>query len=137
MKAVICFAGGLRGEGGVHIHTPGSDRWNVCDCGMTAAKWANPHTGQLVVAARDLSKVRGLGLNNQLLLPALTEPGQVWETYRDWHEAATDAPGYVFDKARASCWAVIYRIGTTSDTRWATDEELTEAFTYEPAGEVT
>lgn len=129
MKAVICFASGPSDpDGGVHIHTPGSSRWQVCQCGLTAAKWANPHTGQLVVAARRTDKVRGLGLNNQFLIPALTEPGQVWEFYRELHETAVNAPGYVFDKSRAGCWAVIYIIGTTSDTRWATSDEIEEAF---------
>jgi hypothetical protein len=129
VKAVICFAGGnaLPG-GGVHIHTPGSGRWQVCQCGQTAARWADPHTGQLVIAARDKSRVRGLGLSNELLLPALTGPGQAWETYRDWHDQATVAPGYVFDASRAGCWAVVYRIGTTTDTRWAADDEIADAF---------
>jgi hypothetical protein len=72
--------------------------------------------------------VFGLGLNNQLLLRAITADGQMWQDYRDWHELATDAPGYVFDKAKAGCWAVVFRVGSTSDTRWADEAEYMDCF---------
>lgn len=124
MKAVICSA-----AGGVHIHTPGTLRWQICQCGSTGARWEDPQAGTLVVASRaGRDHVRGLGLNNQLLLPAITLPGQMWEDYRQWHDHATDAPGYVFDKAKAGCWAVVFRIGSTGDTRWATEEEHAQCF---------
>jgi hypothetical protein len=38
------------------------------------------------------------------------------------HEQATDAPGYVFDKSRAGCWAVVVRVGITDDAAWAADD---------------
>ena len=128
MKAVICTR-----SGGVHIHTPGVGSWQVCQCGNTGAKWEDPQAGRLIVAARwDRAYVRGLGLNNQLLLPALAAAGQSWEDFRHWHSHATDAPGYVFDSSRAGCWAVVFRIGSTNDTRWATDAEYRE-FLYDQA----
>lgn len=119
MKAIICVTGG------VHIISPDPSPvvWVVCQCGSSAVRWEDPKAGKLVVAARDRSAVHGLGLNNDLLIRALAAPGQMWEDYRNWHDIATDAPGYVFDKSRASCWAVIFAIGSTSDTRWASDEE--------------
>ena len=124
MKAVICSA-----IGGVHIHTPGEGKWEVCQCGCTGARWEDPQAGKLVIASRaGRDHVRVLGLNNQLLLPAITLPGQMWEDYRQWHDHATDAPGYVFDRAKAGCWAVVFRVGSTSDTRWATEEEHAECF---------
>lgn len=124
MKAVICTH-----AGGVHIHTPGVSEWEVCQCGHAAAKWEDPQAGRLIVACRsNRDEVRGLGLNNNLLLPAVTAHGQAWETFREWHDKATDAPDYVFDKSRAGCWAVVFRIGTTSDTRWATEAEYMECF---------
>lgn len=123
MKAVICAV-----TGGVHIHTPGVGKWEICQCGGTGAKWEDPEAGKLIVAAGARSQVFGLGLNNQLLLPAITAHGQAWEDYRAWHDHATDAPGYVFDKSRAGCWAVVFRIGSTGDTRWATDAEYRECF---------
>ncbi len=125
VKAVICTS-----SGDLHIHTPGTVRWEICQCGHTGARWEDPNAGKLIVAVRsDRDKVRGLGLNNQLLLPAaVTSRGQVWETYREWHDKATDAPGYVFDKARAGCWAVVFLVGSTSDTRWATEAEILECW---------
>lgn len=132
MKAVICANGGI----GVHIHTPGTGIWQVCQCGCTGARWEDPEAGRLIVACRgDRGRVFGLGLNNQLLLPAITASGQMWQDYRRWHDAATDAPGYVFDKAKAGCWAVVFRIGSTSDTRWATDPEQEECFAPFQSGE--
>ena len=32
MKAVLCST-----IGGVHIHTPGTGKWEVCQCGATGA----------------------------------------------------------------------------------------------------
>ena len=70
----------------------------------------------------------GLGLNNQLLVRAVTASAQLWEDYRAWHDIATSAPGYVFDKAKAGCWAVVFRIGSTSDTRFVEGTEYLECF---------
>lgn len=124
MKAIICAKIGT-----THLFTPGHGEWNACECGSTKAKWEDPEAGKIVVAVRgDRTPVRGLGLSNQLLLPALLSQGQAWEDYRHWHDVATEAPGYVFDKSRAGCWAVVFRIGTTSDSRWATVDEHEECF---------
>jgi hypothetical protein len=128
VKAVICGA-----AGSLHLFTPGSPRWAVCQCKHTAAWWEDPEAGKIVVASRTglTSTVRGLGLNNQLLLRALASRGQAWQDYRAWHDIATDAPGYVFDKAKAACWAVVFLIGSTTDSRWATPEEVAECFLKE------
>jgi hypothetical protein len=124
VKAVICAI-----SGGVHIHTPGTGTWEICRCGQTGARWENPGAGRLIVACRsDRDMVSVLGLNNQLLLPAVTHRIDGWADYRHWHDHATDAPGYVFDKSRAGCWAVVFRAGSTSDTRWATEAEYMECF---------
>lgn len=124
MKAVICAI-----TGGVHIHTPGVGKWEICQCGATGAKWEDPEAGKLLVACRGSRlKVCVLGLNNQLLGPALSLPGQAWEDYRAWHDLATDAPGYVFDKSRAGCWAVVFRIGSTDDTRFVEGADFLECF---------
>jgi hypothetical protein len=128
VKAVICGT-----IGSLHLFTPGSLDWATCQCGQTGARWEDPEAGKIVVASRDsfTSMVRGLGLNNQLLLRALGSQGQAWEDYRAWHDTATDAPGYVFDKSRAGCWAVVFLIGSTTDSRWATPEEVAECFLEE------
>jgi len=130
VKAVICTA-----SGGVHIHTPGVGKWETCQCGNAGAKWEDPEAGKLIVAAGARSQVSVLGLHNQLLRTVLALPvspsmplGQLWEEYRHLHDAVTDAPGYVFDKSRAGCWAVALPVGSTSDIRWATDAEYKECF---------
>ncbi len=131
MKAIICFWSGT-----VHIDSF-TEQWTACQCGNVRARWLDPHAGTVAVAARDRESVRLLGLNNHLLMPALQASrwrdeghprGQSWDEFRELHDRATDAPNHVFDKSRAGCWAVIVRIGATSDVRWATDEEYLEAF---------
>ena len=124
MKAIICA------RGSVEIFSFTSE-WTLCRCERVAAKWLDPRAGTVVVATKflgDREYVKLLGLNNQLLVRAVGARGQSWEDYRDWHDLATDAAGYIFDKSRASCWAVVAMIGTTNDVRWATDEEYAEAF---------
>lgn len=106
MKAIICT-----GHGDVHIHSF-TQEWTACLCGNVKARWEDPQAGTVVVTTRvpaGRDRVRLLGLNNQLLLPAVTARGQMWEDFRAWHEQATDAPGYIFDKSRAACWAVSSR----------------------------
>lgn len=124
MKAVICTK-----QLGVHIHSPGVDKWEICQCGGTGARWEDPEAGKLIIASRDGStdRVLGLGLNNQLLIRAVTQRIS-WPSYREWHEIATDASGYIFDSSKAGCWAVVFPIGTTSDVRWATPQERDECF---------
>lgn len=128
MKAVICSAAGP-----VHIHTPGTSGWVICQCGNTGVKWEDPQAGRLVVASRNdliLGAVRVLGLNNQMLLPAIGAPHRPnWAESRAWHDVATDAPGFVFDKSRGGCWAVVFGVGSTGDTRWASPAETRECFT--------
>ena len=73
MKAVICTH-----DLALHIHTPGTGRWAVCQCGHTGARWEDPRAGRLIVACRsNRGSVRVLGLNNQYLLPAVTTVGRV------------------------------------------------------------
>jgi hypothetical protein len=125
VKAIIC-----RDSSSIHILSFTTE-WTMCQCGNVKARWEDPHAGTMVAATRSISdreRVRLLGLNNQLLWPALTARGQMWEDFREWHDHATSAPDYVFDKTRAACWAVVARIGSTSDTRWATDEEHAQAW---------
>lgn len=122
MKAIVCFRSGT-----VHIHSFTTE-WTPCLCGNVKARWLDPHRGTVAVAARNRDSVRLLGLSNRLLMPALQTHGQSWEDFRGWHDGATVAPDHVFDRSRANCWAVVARIGSTSDTRWAADEEFLEAF---------
>ena len=123
MKAIICAI-----EGSLHITSFGED-WTTCQCGNTAARWDDPHRGTMIAASTNAAYVRGLGLVNSILLNSLHNRGQMWEVFRGWHDEVTEqATGYVFHKDRASCWAVPFLIGSTNDTRWATDREFVETF---------
>ncbi len=126
MKAIICFA-----NHDVHIHSFG-ETWTSCQCGNVRVKWLDSHLGTVVVAAKNKNKVRLLGLNNAYLIPAISTIDQPsWDGYRQLHEQATEAPGYIFDKHKAACWATVVPIGSTGDVRWATAEEEADAFREE------
>lgn len=123
MKAIICAV-----ESPIHISSF-SETWSVCQCGHTAARWDDPYQGTMIAATTNAAYVRGLGLTNNILLNSLHNRGQAWEAFRGWHDEVTEnATGYIFHKDRASCWAVPFIIGTTNDTRWATDREFVEIF---------
>jgi hypothetical protein len=96
--------------------------WRTCACGNTSARWIDPRRGTAEFRAINRRDAFLLGLNNQLLLPAMRGELGIWEDYREVHEQATDAPGYVFDKSRAGCWAVVVRVGITDDAAWAADD---------------
>lgn len=122
MKAVICAE-----HGNIHITSFGT-LWTSCECGNVRVKWLDPEAGTVVVAARVKERVRMLGLNNRYLISALRNPTMSWENYQDAHSISTDAPGFIFDKTKAGCWAVVMEVGRTSDVRWATAEEWQDAF---------
>lgn len=115
MKALVCGACGdiqaLQVE------------WRTCQCGNTSAHWTDPHAGTAEFRARDRSRAFLLGLSNRLLMPALRGQLGMFQDFRAAHEAATEEPGYVFDKSRGGCWAVVVRVGQTSDVTWAEDGE--------------
>lgn len=122
MKAIICYCDT------VHIHTFTTD-WTACSCGNVKARWIDPKRGTVVAAAKDRSKVRLLGMNNDYLIHAIKNcEAMTWREFRMLHAQAVDAPGYLFDIERIGCWAVIVEIGRSNDVRWATEEEFAEAF---------
>ena len=121
MKAIVCYA-----TGEIHLNSFGTD-WTPCACGNVRVKWVDPNVGTVVVAARDRSSVRLLGLHNHYLKNVLRlDPS--WEKFRELHGEATMAPGYLFDSSKVGCWAAVVRIGRSNDVRWATNEEFAEAF---------
>lgn len=95
--------------------------WIECRCGNMRARWVDPERGIAEYAAKQTEFAFGVGFNNQFLIPALRGETAMHEDARRLHDLATDAPGYVFDKSGASCWAIIFRPGATSDTSWAED----------------
>lgn len=127
MKSIICFA-----SGEIEVFSI-STKWVGCACGNVRAKWVDPLAGTAVVAAKDEASVRLLGMNNRYLVGHLERRGQDWLHSRELHDQSTNAPNYVFDKSMAGCWAVIAKIASTNDVRWAEPNEWDEAFGLPPA----
>jgi len=123
MKAIVCAE-----HGDLHIFTFGTE-WTTCVCGNVKVKWVDPDAGTVVVAARSKERVRLLCLNNRYLAAALLNKPD-FTALRGLHDAATQAPGFIFDKEKANCWAVVTEVGRTSDVRWATVDEFKEAFGF-------
>jgi hypothetical protein len=105
--------------------------WTVCRCGQLEARWLNPNAGTVRVKADHPSFARMLGLNNRYLIGACRGPdhhemvaaGGQWEWWRELHDKATEAPGYIFDKTKRACWATVVRVGETNDITWEPEEE--------------
>lgn len=100
--------------------------WRECSCGHTAARWVDPRAGTAVFrvpADGVMNESFVLGLNNRVLEPAVRGELGMFSDFRHAHELAIDAPNHVFDRSRASCWAVVIRVGATNDVRWATSDE--------------
>lgn len=98
-----------------------------CRCGNVQARWDEPRNGTAVYSARDVSKAFGVGFNNAFLVPALSGRLLMYADARRFHEVATKAPGYAFDRSQAGCWAVVFRPGSTNDTRFVDLAELEPA----------
>lgn len=87
-----------------------------CRCGNVRGRWKDPERGIAEYAAQVQSLAFGMGFNNDFLVPALRGATAMHEDARRLHDVATTAPGYVFDKVRAGCWAIVFRPGSTTDT---------------------
>jgi hypothetical protein len=121
MKAIIC---------GECLDIRGLNPFGAfvsCRCGNVTARWDDPHAGTVLIKADDRSKARILGMNNHFLLKAvdgiigkdiLEAGGDKWDAFKQLHDKATDAPGYLFDKSKCACWAVVIRVGESNDVKW-------------------
>lgn len=98
------------------------DEWRSCKCGNVEAHWTDGRLGLAEFRCRDYGTAFLLGLNNRVLGPALNGELGGNEEWRRAHEAATDAPGYIFDRSKKDCWAVIVRMGATADVKRAEDD---------------
>lgn len=128
MKALICGVcvdiRALEPEG----------KWTICRCGNMQARWVDPNKGTVRVVAQDRSRAFILGMNNHFLLTAVRGLSQEYmvaaggqgEAWRKLHEEATEAPGYIFDKAKRACWACIVKVGETGDISWEPEPEGAE-----------
>jgi len=95
--------------------------WTRCRCGNLEARWVDPNRGTVSVRATNRAFARIIGMNNQMLLGA--EESLNDEDWKLLHEIATDAKGYIFDKAFRGCWACIMKVGETGDISWAPEED--------------
>ena len=98
-----------------------------CRCGNVTGWWVNGGRGAARYAAKHRVDAYGVGLNNRFLtvaLDATRPPNWSDQDWRDLHEHACEAPGYLFDKGRRNCWLVLFKPGTVRDVEWASDEEL-------------
>lgn len=128
MKAIAC---GECADIRALPNTPPLQEHVSCRCGNVEAWWVNPSAGTVKVRARVRASAFILGLNNQLLVPALRGELGMHEDFRRAHDEATDAPNHVFDKSRCGCWAVIFAVGRTNDVSWADDDEGIEVIETE------
>ena len=88
--------------------------WCAKPCLHTAVRWRDGHKGLLeVTSLHGPEGVVVVGLHNQFLgaLAEITSD----EAWRRHHERVTDAPGYLFDKSKRACWAVVTRVGQSND----------------------
>jgi hypothetical protein len=112
--------------------------WTACRCGACEARWEDPARGTvrcrlgghpMTREARerlDRCPLRIMGLHNAYLIPAIRGPsheqmveaGGQWEWWRKLAEAATRAPGYIFDAAMRATWATIVKVNETGDIKW-------------------
>jgi hypothetical protein len=106
MKLLFCIRCG-------DIRAFDAGEWTLCKCGRMAAKWRDANAGTVHVIADDKSNVRFIGMNNSFLYNAIK--GGLHEDHRNYHEKATQAPGYLFDKSMRNCWACIVKVGDSSD----------------------
>lgn len=94
--------------------------WTHCRCGNVSAKWLDSARGTVSVQAGIRDKARIIGFNNQMLQASVEAHDN--EGWKRMHDEATDAKGYIFDKAMRGCWACILRVSETGDITWEPDE---------------
>ncbi len=103
-----------------------SGKWTSCLCGNVEARWRDPQAGTVFVRAKRRADARILGVNNRFLLKAIqgfthgemVSAGGQWEAWRELHNEATNAKGYIFDKNLRACWACVIQVGETGDVTW-------------------
>jgi hypothetical protein len=65
--------------------------WRSCKCGNVEGHWTNPLLGTAEFKARRRDRAFILGLNNQLLGPALRGQLGIWEDFREGSQAGDES----------------------------------------------
>lgn len=116
MKVLLC------GECSAMVSGPSNGSWRWCDCGNAAIRWIDAVRGIVEVWADVRELVRVIGFNNHMLELAYRPGGslgdEMWRTLHA-HTAHVIPERYLFHEDKRACWAVIFRPGETSDSRYA------------------
>ncbi len=96
-----------------------------CDCANVTGWWLDGRAGVARYTAEVPAYAWGVGLNNRFFVAALSQLGDQPDSYwRELHDQACAAPGYLFDASRRNCWVILFKPGLVRDVEWATNEEL-------------
>lgn len=96
-----------------------------CDCGNVIGWWIDPVKGIARYYAENRYTAFMIGWNNTYLIGHVEAGTHVSNVAaRELHKQSTNAPGFFFDQSNRDCWSVILKPGVSSDTAWATIEEL-------------
>ncbi len=123
------------------LNTWRTDRsWRWCQCRHTGVRWRDGARGLLeVTSLHGHDGVRVIGLNNMFLTLAVAEPpkydGLPFEKWRELHTECSRQvePGYLFHEDKRGCWALVVRVGESSDVTFI-DYGQALAETTSPAG---
>ncbi len=96
-----------------------------CQCGNTTGWWLDGRQGVARYTAKAPAFAWGMGFNNSFLTSVFGGYGNIpsAEQMRGFHDHATTAPRYYFDKSRYGCWAILFKPGNASGVEWASNEE--------------
>jgi hypothetical protein len=96
-----------------------------CRCGNTGGWWLDGRNGVARYTADATAYAWGVGFNNSFLRIIAESFGDMGtdEEWRMLHDVATEAPSYLFDKSRRSCWVILFKPGKVASVEWATNEE--------------
>lgn len=104
----------------------GSDLSPVsCRCGNTIGWWLDGRRGIARYTADTPAYAWGLGFTNTMLryVHDLYGNSPTPEEWREAHDAATDSPGFFFDKSGHACWSIFFKPGKVRDVEWASNDE--------------
>ncbi len=101
--------------------------WTYCDCKQMAARWQDPNAGTVQVLAMVPEHAFIIGMNNNFLRAAVSNPKPTNEDWQKAHAWATLAPDHIFDAHRRGCWACVIRVGETTDIHWHPGQERIKA----------
>lgn len=113
MKAAMCTTCG-QVIGPQPRTNEGAWTWCAMPCAHSAVRWRDGAKGLLeVTSLHGPDGVVVIGLHNGFIAALADGPDD--ELWRRVHDLATDAPGYLFDKSKRACWAVLTRVGQSND----------------------